>query len=77
MKATTIVQFILALVACSAHVVICSSLYGNLTDHFSLLEFKKAISLDPQQALMSWNDHTHFCHWEGVLCRIATPRRVT
>ncbi|EEE51730.1 hypothetical protein OsJ_33135 [Oryza sativa Japonica Group] len=53
----------------------CTSLYGNETDRLSLLEFKKAISLDPQQALMSWNDSTYFCSWEGVLCRVKTPHR--
>ncbi|EEC67757.1 hypothetical protein OsI_35284 [Oryza sativa Indica Group] len=56
--------------------IFCSSSYGNETDKLSLLEFKKAISLDPQQALISWNDTNHFCSWEGVLCRKKTPLRV-
>ncbi|CAD6334246.1 unnamed protein product [Miscanthus lutarioriparius] len=42
----------------------------------SLLEFKRAIGLDPQQALVSWNDSTHFCNWEGVMCKTRS-RRVT
>uniref|UniRef100_A0A0E0BFW6 Receptor kinase-like protein Xa21 n=1 Tax=Oryza glumipatula TaxID=40148 RepID=A0A0E0BFW6_9ORYZ len=54
----------------------CNSLYENGTDRLSLLEFKKAISMDPQQALMSWNDSNYFCSWEGVLCRVKTPHRV-
>uniref|UniRef100_A0A0E0HGN9 Receptor kinase-like protein Xa21 n=1 Tax=Oryza nivara TaxID=4536 RepID=A0A0E0HGN9_ORYNI len=56
--------------------IMCTSLYGNETDRLSLLEFKKAISLDPQQALMSWNDSTYFFSWEGVLCRVKTPHRL-
>ncbi|XBH66228.1 hypothetical protein VPH35_119672 [Triticum aestivum] len=35
------------------------SLYGNETDRLSLLEFRKA-TLDPLQALVSWNDSIHF-----------------
>ncbi|KAM3346565.1 hypothetical protein ACQJBY_020878 [Aegilops geniculata] len=79
-KVSTIGQLLLlVLVALSAHVVDCSSssLHGNETDRSSLLGFKDAISLDPHQAFMSWNDTTHFCNWEGVLCRMKTPRRVT
>ncbi|CAM0878478.1 unnamed protein product [Alopecurus aequalis] len=68
---------LLVLVASTAHVVICSSSYGNQTDRLSLLGFKNAISIDPQQVFMSWNDSTHFCNWKGVLCRVRTPRRVT
>jgi Leucine-rich repeat (LRR) protein len=70
---------LLALVACTAHAVVCrSSLYGNETDRLSLLGFKDAIILDPQQIFMSWNDSTHFCNWQGVLCTVKTsPRRVT
>lgn len=41
----------------------------------SLLEFKKA-TVDPLQALMSWNDSIHFCDWEGIACRAKNPRRV-
>ena len=44
--------------------------HDNETDRLSLLEFKTVISLDPRQALMSWNDSTHFCSWEGVSCRL-------
>jgi len=67
---------VLVLVAFSIHVVTCSTTPGNQTDRQSLLEFKKAISLDLQQALVSWNDSTHFCNWEGVMCRTRS-RRVT
>ncbi|XP_066336772.1 putative receptor-like protein kinase At3g47110 isoform X2 [Miscanthus floridulus] len=74
MKVTAPGQFLLVLMACSVHVVTCSSTPENQIDQLSLLEFKKAISLDPQQALASWNDSTHFCNWEGVMCRTRSHR---
>ncbi|KAM0883912.1 hypothetical protein ACQ4PT_031337 [Festuca glaucescens] len=64
------------LTAGRVHVTTCSSLHANDTDMRPLLDFKKAISLDPHQALVSWNDSTHFCKWEGVHCRMKNPRRV-
>jgi Leucine-rich repeat (LRR) protein len=70
-------QFILGLIVCNGHVIICGPLYGNETDRLSLLEFKNAIRLDPKQSLMSWNDSTHFCSWEGVHCEMKNPQRVT
>uniref|UniRef100_A0A0D3HNN5 Receptor kinase-like protein Xa21 n=1 Tax=Oryza barthii TaxID=65489 RepID=A0A0D3HNN5_9ORYZ len=76
MKVSGISQFIIVIVAFSAHVIVCRSLQGNETDRLSLLDFKNAISLDPQQSLLSWNDSTHFCNWKGVRCRIKNPRRV-
>ncbi|XP_037404074.1 receptor kinase-like protein Xa21 [Triticum dicoccoides] len=82
MKVTTLGQLLLLiLVTFSAQYVVVigssSSVHGNETDRLSLLGFKDAISLDPQQALMSWNDSTHFCDWEGVVCRVKAPPRVT
>ncbi|CAM0874676.1 unnamed protein product [Alopecurus aequalis] len=77
MKVTTIMQFILVLIVCNGHVVTCGSLHGNETDRLSLLAFRNAISLDPKQSLMSWNDSTHFCSWEGVHCETKNPQRVT
>ena len=77
MKAAATGRFLLVLMACSLLAVTCSSnntTPGNQTDRQSLLEFKKAISLDPQQALASWNDSTHFCSWEGVTCRTRSNR---
>ncbi|CAM0878642.1 unnamed protein product [Alopecurus aequalis] len=70
---------LLVLVACGAHAIVCSSssLHGNETDLLSLLAFKDAIGLDPHQVFMSWNDSTHFCNWEGVMCSVKTPHRVT
>ncbi|CAD6254419.1 unnamed protein product [Miscanthus lutarioriparius] len=77
MKPTTVGQcFLVIIIASCTHVVICSS-NGNYKDRLSLLEFKKTISLDPQQALMSWNGSTHLCSWEGVLCSVKNPSRVT
>ncbi|XP_048538054.1 probable LRR receptor-like serine/threonine-protein kinase At3g47570 isoform X2 [Triticum urartu] len=80
MEATTVGQLLLlVLVAYSAHYVVSGrSLYANETDRLSLLQFKDAISLDPHQAFMSWNNSIHFCNWEGVLCRVKTlPHRVS
>jgi len=77
MKAAATGRFLLlVLMACSLHAVTCSSSNTNQTDRLSLLEFKNSISLDPQQALASWNDSTHFCNWEGVTFR-TTSNRVT
>ncbi|XP_062182937.1 receptor kinase-like protein Xa21 [Phragmites australis] len=75
MKLTAIRQFLLVLMAFCAHAVICSC-NGNYIDRLSLLHFKKAISLDPYQALMSWNESSHFCSWEGVLCSLKHPNRI-
>ncbi|WVZ54037.1 hypothetical protein U9M48_004905, partial [Paspalum notatum var. saurae] len=79
------VQFLLVLMACCTRVAVCS-FTGNYTDRLSLLEFKKTIS-DPNDALVSWNDSTHFCSWEdrapvitfkkSILCGIKHPHRVT
>ncbi|CAD6254566.1 unnamed protein product [Miscanthus lutarioriparius] len=69
-------QFLLLLMACCARVAICS-LDRNSTDRLWLLEFKKAITSDPQQALVSWNDTTHFCSWKSVQCSAKHPNRVT
>ncbi|CAD6254508.1 unnamed protein product [Miscanthus lutarioriparius] len=52
------------------------SFNGNYTDKVSLLEFKNSIS-DPRQSLISWNDSTHLCSWEGVQCSVKHPLRVT
>lgn len=72
----TVGQFLLLLMACNAHVAV-GSFNGSQADRISLLEFKKAISDDPQRVFMSWNDSIHFCSWEGVLCRLKNPHRVT
>jgi hypothetical protein len=77
MKDISIRQFVLVLIAWSVKAVTCSTKYGNETDRLSLLEFKKGISLDPQNTLVSWNNSTHFCNWEGVVCRTKDPLHVT
>uniref|UniRef100_A0ACD5X4T4 Uncharacterized protein n=1 Tax=Avena sativa TaxID=4498 RepID=A0ACD5X4T4_AVESA len=76
MKDTIVGQLLMLLIASSAAQSVVSSTPGNETDRLSLLEFKKAILLDPQQALASWNESTHLCDWEGVTCRSKDPRRV-
>ena len=68
MKATETGRFLLVLMACIVHAVTCSTSLGDQTDRLSLLEFKKAISFDQQQTFASWNDSTHVCSWEGVMC---------
>lgn len=75
MKRSPIPGYLLLLMACCARVAICS-MNENSTDRSSLLEFKNYIS-DPQQALVSWNDSTHFCSWKGILCSAKHPNRVT
>ncbi|WVZ54045.1 hypothetical protein U9M48_004911 [Paspalum notatum var. saurae] len=74
MKAVVVVEFLLLVISCSA--IACSSASGSETDRLSLLDFKMSITLDPQQALVSWNDSTNFCSWEGILCTSTHPRRV-
>ncbi|GJN28574.1 hypothetical protein PR202_gb16773 [Eleusine coracana subsp. coracana] len=75
MKAGAVGKFLLVFIAYSM-LHTGSSASGNETDRLSLLDFKKAITLDPQQVLASWNDSTHFCSWEGILCTANNPRRV-
>jgi Leucine-rich repeat (LRR) protein len=69
-------QLPLLLMTCCARVAICY-LDGNSTDRLWLLEFKKAITSDPQKALVSWNDTNHFCSWKGVQCSAKHLNRVT
>ncbi|KAF8027300.1 hypothetical protein BT93_E0263 [Corymbia citriodora subsp. variegata] len=49
----------------------------NQTDRFALLSFRNAIHADPFGVLSSWNDSTHHCEWQGVLCSKRHPGRVT
>ncbi|XP_006662771.1 probable LRR receptor-like serine/threonine-protein kinase At3g47570 [Oryza brachyantha] len=79
MKVTTAAgagHFLLLFFASISHSPICSS-FGNDTDRLSLLQFKNAITLDPHQSLVSWNDSHHFCSWKGVSCSSKNPPRVT
>ncbi|KAJ1274665.1 hypothetical protein BS78_05G079100 [Paspalum vaginatum] len=82
--AVVVVKLLLVLLVAAAlgtlQLTTCASVRGNETDRLALVAFKEAIALDPQQALRSWNDSTHFCSWEGVQCRATTnsgPPRVT
>ncbi|KAK3434093.1 hypothetical protein EUGRSUZ_D01551, partial [Eucalyptus grandis] len=49
----------------------------NQTDRFTLAFLKNAIHKDPFGVLSSWNDSTHHCEWQGVLCSKRHPGRVT
>ncbi|KAH6770358.1 hypothetical protein C2S52_015161 [Perilla frutescens var. hirtella] len=53
---------------------ICFS--SNETDLLSLLALKSAIVDDPLGALISWNETTPFCSWNGVSCSRRHPDRV-
>ncbi|KAE8772139.1 putative LRR receptor-like serine/threonine-protein kinase [Hordeum vulgare] len=55
----------------------CSTVPGNTKDMLSLLDFKRAITSDPSQALSSWNTSIHHCQWEGVNCSLKHTGRVT
>ncbi|XP_047316419.1 putative receptor-like protein kinase At3g47110 [Impatiens glandulifera] len=50
-------------------IITTDALNNNETDHAALLAMKSKI-LDPfgGGALSSWNESSHFCNWEGVLC---------
>ncbi|XP_048135613.1 probable LRR receptor-like serine/threonine-protein kinase At3g47570 [Rhodamnia argentea] len=49
----------------------------NQTDRLALASFRNAIHEDPFGVLSSWNDSTHHCEWQGVLCSKRHPGRVT
>ncbi|KAF8031898.1 hypothetical protein BT93_D0955 [Corymbia citriodora subsp. variegata] len=49
----------------------------NRTDLLALASFKNAIHEDPFGVLSSWNDSTHHCEWQGVLCSKRHPGKVT
>ncbi|XP_047082349.1 receptor kinase-like protein Xa21 [Lolium rigidum] len=55
----------------------CSIVHDNSTDILSLLDFKRAITNNPRQALSSWNISIPHCQWEGVNCSLTHPGRVT
>uniref|UniRef100_K3ZN92 non-specific serine/threonine protein kinase n=1 Tax=Setaria italica TaxID=4555 RepID=K3ZN92_SETIT len=57
------VHFLLVLMVCCTH-------------SLALLEFKKSIIRDPNELLISWNESTHLCSWDGVLCSVRHPHRV-
>lgn len=67
---------------CFAHLVLTHTLFlllpilarsfhpsiGIATDQSALLEFKKGVVADPQNALSNWNQEKHVCDWNGVNC---------
>ncbi|GJM95582.1 hypothetical protein PR202_ga12342 [Eleusine coracana subsp. coracana] len=74
MKLLPQILFIISALSFKASKAACST----ETDRQSLLDFKNSVSLDPHEALASWNDTVHFCKWEGVSCHNAKhPLRVT
>ncbi|XP_044415389.1 putative receptor-like protein kinase At3g47110 [Triticum aestivum] len=70
----------LLLVSCGVGTIRCSStttVHDNSTDITSLLDFKWAITSDRRQALRSWHVGIPHCSWEGVICSLRHPGRVT
>ncbi|CAN0927962.1 Probable LRR receptor-like serine/threonine-protein kinase At3g47570 [Linum grandiflorum] len=55
--------------------ILCSSSSAaNESDRNALLDFKRLITQDPSQILLSWNHSTHFCNWVGVSCNPSNGR---
>lgn len=67
----------LLLMSCGVRNASCSTVPDNSTDMLSLLDFKRAITSDPRQALSSWNANISHCQWDGVNCSLTHPGRVT
>ncbi|OWM82325.1 hypothetical protein CDL15_Pgr001899 [Punica granatum] len=57
-----ILPLILCLIAVSAKT---APNLANETDYQALLAIRRQITLDPLEALISWNDSVHFCAWNG------------
>jgi len=66
----------LLLICCGVGNAHCSTDSGNSTDMLSLLDFKRAVTKDPPDALNSWNTSAPHCQWKGVICSVAHPGRV-
>ncbi|PKI62106.1 hypothetical protein CRG98_017479 [Punica granatum] len=60
-----ILPLILCLIAVSAKT---APNLANETDYQALLAIRRQITLDPLEALISWNDSVHFCAWNGMTC---------
>ncbi|WVZ74621.1 LOW QUALITY PROTEIN: hypothetical protein U9M48_022782 [Paspalum notatum var. saurae] len=54
----------------------CATVHDNSEDFHSLFDFKQGIT-DPNGALSTWTNNTHFCRWHGVSCSSTPPYRVT
>ncbi|WVZ74597.1 hypothetical protein U9M48_022761 [Paspalum notatum var. saurae] len=54
----------------------CATVHDNSEDFHSLFDFKQGIT-DPNGALTTWTNNTHFCRWHGVSCSSTPPYRVT
>ncbi|KAF7847802.1 hypothetical protein BT93_L2562 [Corymbia citriodora subsp. variegata] len=48
----------------------------NQTDRLALIYFRHIVDEDPLGILNSWNDSSHHCEWQGVLCGGRHPERV-
>ncbi|KAI6691234.1 hypothetical protein NL676_028062 [Syzygium grande] len=48
----------------------------NQTDRLALIYFRDSVHGDPLRVLSSWNDSSHHCEWQGVVCSGRHPGRV-
>ncbi|KAL3735376.1 hypothetical protein ACJRO7_024500 [Eucalyptus globulus] len=48
----------------------------NQTDRLALIYFKDSVDEDLLRVLSSWNDSSHHCEWQGVVCGRRHPKRV-
>ncbi|KAF8026794.1 hypothetical protein BT93_F3314 [Corymbia citriodora subsp. variegata] len=53
-----------------------STMQTNQTDRLALIYFKHSVDEDPLGVLSSWNDSSHHCQWQGVVCGGRHPERV-
>ncbi|CAL5020917.1 unnamed protein product [Urochloa decumbens] len=47
----------------------CSTVHESSQDLRPLLDFKQGITSDPYGALSNWTMSSHFCRWNGIICR--------
>ncbi|KAL7157655.1 hypothetical protein ABFS83_02G091900 [Erythranthe nasuta] len=72
----SIFSFLMIVFSCLALHTPSTFSSNNQTDLLSLLAMKKAIDVDPNGALNSWNRTTNFCRWNGITCGRRHPDRV-
>ncbi|XP_056164903.1 putative receptor-like protein kinase At3g47110 [Syzygium oleosum] len=53
-----------------------SAMQTNQTDRLALIYFRDSVDEDLFGVLSSWNDSSHHCEWQGVVCSGRHPERV-
>lgn len=77
-KFTMLMLLLLVLLSSGVGSIHCSTFSENSTDMLVLLDFKKAITNDPEGILSNyWNKSVSFCQWKGVTCSRKHTGRVT